>query len=65
MLDNPPAIGPLGLQDDLRSKYKQWEEKHLRLIQGPPREGREYINHAIKILPFIEAPAEVNTIARG
>ena len=65
MLDTPPTIGPLGPQDDLRSSYKQWEEKHSRIMQEPPKEGREYINHAIKVLPFIEAAAEANPIAKG
>jgi len=65
MLDRPPTIGPPGPQDDLRSSYKQWEEKHSRIMQEPPKEGREYINHAIKVLPFIEAPAEANPIAKG
>jgi len=34
-------------------------------MQEPPRDGRAYINHAIKVLPFIEAAAEANPIAKG
>ena len=51
MLDNPPTIDSLGPQDDLRS-YKRWEEMHSRIMQEPPR---DYINHVINVLPFIEA----------
>jgi len=65
MLDKPPTIGPLGPQDDFISGYKEWEERHSRIMQEPPREGREYINHAIKVLPFIEAAAEANPFAKG
>ena len=65
MLDKPPAIDPPGPQDDFRRGYKRWEEMHSRIMQEPPREGRSYINHALKILPFIEAISEVHPIAKG
>ena len=58
-------IDSLGPQDDIRKRYKQWEEMHSRIMQEPPREGREYINHAINVLPFIEAASEANPIAKG
>ena len=58
-------IDSLGTQDDIRKRYKQWEEMHSRIMQEPPREGREYINHAINVLPFIEAASEGNPIAKG
>lgn len=29
------------------------------------RKGRDYINHALKILPFIEAISELHPIAKG
>ena len=65
MRDQPPMIDSLGTQDDLRGSYKQWEERHSRIMQEPPREGRDYINHAVKILPFIEAISEAYPIAKG
>jgi hypothetical protein len=64
MLDKPltsPTMDSLWLQGDLRRSYKQWEENHSRIMQEPPREGREYINHAINVLPFIEAISEYRT----
>ena len=60
-----PTMDSVGLQGDSRRSYKQWEEKHSRIMQEPPREGREYINHAINILPFIEAISEACPIAKG
>ena len=65
MLDKPPTVDSLGPQDDLRRRYKQWEEIHSRIMQEPPTEGRGYINHAVKIFPFIEAISEVHPIAKG
>jgi len=65
MLDKPPTIDPPRPQDDFRKGYKRWEEMHSRIMQEPPREGRDYINHALKILPFIEAISEVHPIAKG
>jgi hypothetical protein len=65
MLDNPLTIDSLGSQDDLRRSYKRWEEIHSRIVQEPPREGRDYINHAINVLPFIEAISEAHPIAKG
>jgi hypothetical protein len=60
-----PSRGPLGPQEELRRSYKRWEEKHSRLMQEPPREGKDYINHALKILPFIEAMSELHSTAKG
>jgi hypothetical protein len=68
MPDEPltsPMIDSLGPQDYLRRSYKEWEEKHTRMMQESPKEGREFINHAIKVLPFIEAASEANPIAKG
>ena len=65
MLDDPPTIDSLGTYDALRKGHKRWEEMHSRIMQEPPREGRDYINHALKILPFIEAISEVHPIAKG
>ena len=65
MLDNPPTIDSLGPQGDSRRSYKRWEEIHSRFMQEPPREGRDYINHAINALPFIETICEVHPIAKG
>ena len=65
MLDNLPTIDSLGPQDDLRRSYKRWEEIHSRIMQEPPRKGKDYINHAINVLPFIEAISEGNSIAKG
>ena len=65
MLDNPPTGDTLGPQDDLRRGYKQWEERHCRIMQEPPTEGRDYINHALNIFPFIEVISEVHPIAKG
>jgi hypothetical protein len=65
MLDNSPTIDPLGPQDDVRRGYKRWEEMHSRIMQELPTEGREYIKHALKIFPFIEAISEVHPIAKG
>jgi len=64
MLDKPP-IDTQGPQDDFRRGYKRWEEIHSRIMQEPPTKGRDYINHALKILPFIEAISEVHPIAKG
>jgi len=60
-----PTMDSLGPQGELRRSYKQWEEKHSRIMQEAPREGREYINHAINVFPFIEVASEANPIAKG
>ena len=52
-------------QDDFRRGYEQWEELHSRILQESPREGRDYVKHALNIVPFIEAISEVHPIAKG
>ena len=61
-MDKSPTIDS---PDDLRRGYKRWEEMHSRIMQEPPKEGRDYIKHALKILPFIEAISEFNPFAKG
>ena len=65
MLDKPPTVDSLGPQDDLRRRYKQWEEIHSRIMQEPPTEGSDYINHAMNALPFIEAISEVHPTVKS
>ena len=65
MLDKSPRMDSLGPKDDLRSSYMRWQDKHARLMQEPPKEGCEYINHVMNVLPFIEAASEANPIAKG
>ncbi|KIM37236.1 hypothetical protein M413DRAFT_448725 [Hebeloma cylindrosporum] len=52
-----PMIDSLGAQ--------RWEEIHSRIIKEPPREGREYINHALKLVSFIEPISEVHPVAKA
>ena len=41
------------------------ESDNSRIMQDPPREGSDYINHALKMLPFIEGISEVYPVAKG
>jgi hypothetical protein len=57
-----PLLGP---QDDLRRERKRWEAKHSRIMQESPREGRDYIKHALELMPFIEAASELHPTAKS
>ena len=63
MLEKLPTID--SQRPDFRRGCKRWEEMHSRIMREPPREGYDYIDYALKILPFIEAISEVHPIAKG
>jgi len=64
VLTNP--MTPLSVNmADIQREYQQWDAAHSTMMDAPPSDGRDYIRHALNLLPLLEAIAEFNPFVKG
>lgn len=60
------AVGNLAaFSTKTREEYKEWEKRHAEMVNAPPTDGKQYLNHALNLIRLFEGLGELHPIAKG